>query len=89
MVLLGEGSVLALDGPVIGIVGNIQYLVIILRLGSFQVHLSLLVELSDSRRRRVVLLGVVEGSDTFFILLGVEFALCFGKEGREGVRVEV
>lgn len=46
----GQGAVLAFDGSVVGVIGNIQYFVVVFDLGSFQLHLRLLEELVNSRR---------------------------------------
>lgn len=86
MELFGQGAVLTFDGPVVSIVGDVQHLVVVFGLGPFQLHLSLLEQLSDSGRGGVMLICVVEGLDACFILLGIELTLGEREECGQRVR---
>lgn len=80
---------MAFDGPVVGVVGDVQYFVVIFGLGSFQLHLSLLEQLSDPGCGGMMILCGVEGLNAGFVLLSVELALGEREKGGERVRFEI
>lgn len=84
--LFGEGAVLAFDGAIVGVVGDVEHLVVVFGFGSFELHLSFLEELADSVGGGVMFMCFVEGLDACFVLPGVELALSEGEEGGERVR---
>ena len=83
-----QGSVCALDGAIVGVVGDAEDFVVVLCLGAFQADVSLLREELDVRGRGMVFLGCVEGLDGGFEGFIVLLALGEGEEAREGGGVD-
>lgn len=85
MELLGQCPILAFDGSVIGVVGDIQYFVVVFGFGPFELYLGFLEKLADPGGGGVVILCFVQSLNACFVFLGVELAL--GKRQKSGERL--